>query len=238
MPPDPPVHTYWMHFSSVYCQLSLADLILTRLFCMDLGWKNVVLYRTAGLVHDRPLLWMLLSVLSKWLVSLLGRWLHQLSPKAAKLLINTFHGWTSCDFLENWHPRKCKLLLPMVKLLGTAGTFWPFLLEGSTGLLIHADNAMDGDLSGLLFVMKTVRIVFAYNVDISDRSPKSCGIIVTNSTEKLLNSMKKLILPKLKMELSMSPARHSLTIYRTITRQWFWYDDSNFIRKDSVVANL
>lgn len=57
------------------------------------------------------------------------------------------------------------------ELLGTAGTLLAnrSLFQGATGLLIHADNAMAGDLQGLLTML-------TFRTD----QPRSCGIVATD----------------------------------------------------------
>ena len=102
------------------------------------------------------------------------------------VLINTHYmAEQVVDFLENWHSKEMQIVTTYEsKLLGTAGTLLAnsSFFEGSTGLLIHADNAMDGDLSGLLFAHENrpnqcLLTMLTFQTD----RPKSCGIIVTDS---------------------------------------------------------
>ena len=119
--------------------------------------------------------------------ALLGRWLQQLeSAGCESVLINTHYlAQQVVDFLENWHSQQMQIVTTYEpELLGTAGTLLEnhSFFEGSTGLLIHADNAMEGDLRELLFAHKNrsdqcLLTMLTFQTD----HPKSCGIVATDS---------------------------------------------------------
>ena len=119
--------------------------------------------------------------------ALLGRWLHQLeSAGCESVLINTHYlAQQVVDFLENWHSPEMQIVTTYEpELLGTAGTLLanhPFF-EGSTGLLIHADNAMEGDLQELLSAHneRSNQCLLTMLTFQTDR-PRSCGIVETDS---------------------------------------------------------
>ena len=119
--------------------------------------------------------------------ALLGRWLQQLESAGCEaVLINTHYlAAQVVDFLEKWHSTQMKIVLTYEpELLGTAGTLLAnhSFFEGSTGLLIHADNAMEGDLQGLINAHKNcskqcLMTMLTFRTD----RPKSCGIVATDS---------------------------------------------------------
>jgi mannose-1-phosphate guanylyltransferase len=117
---------------------------------------------------------------------LLGRWLRQLEQAGCEaVLVNTHYLAPQVEtFLAAW-PRG-----PMAfhsvhepELLGTAGTLLAnraFFRE-STGLLIHADNAMAGTLDGLLLAHRQrpshcLLTMLTFRTD----NPSSCGIVATD----------------------------------------------------------
>ena len=119
--------------------------------------------------------------------ALLGRWLQQLESAGCEaVLINTHYlAAQVVDFLEKWHSTQMKIVLTYEpELLGTAGTLLAnhSFFEGSTGLLIHADNAMEGNLQGLINAHKNcskqcLMTMLTFRTD----RPKSCGIVATDS---------------------------------------------------------
>ena len=118
---------------------------------------------------------------------LLGRWLKQLeSVGCEEVLINTHYLASQVvDFINSWQSKNMKIVCTYEpQLLGTAGTLLAnqSFFEGATGLLIHADNAMEGDLNELLIAhdCRPSNCLFTMLTFNTDR-PKSCGIILTDS---------------------------------------------------------
>lgn len=119
--------------------------------------------------------------------ALLGRWLKQLESAGCEaVLINTHYlAEQVVDFLKNWHSSHMQIVLTYEpELLGTAGTLLAnqSFFEGSIGLLIHADNAMEGDLQELIAAHKNcpkhcLLTMLTFQTD----RPKSCGIVATDS---------------------------------------------------------
>jgi mannose-1-phosphate guanylyltransferase len=117
---------------------------------------------------------------------LLGRWLSQLEGAGCEaVLVNTHHLAKQVkSFLEDW--RGDGMAVHSVhepELLGTAGTLLANqgFFKGCTGLLIHADNAMDEDLRGLLQAhqqrpAECLLTMLTFRTD----QPRSCGIIGTD----------------------------------------------------------
>lgn len=118
---------------------------------------------------------------------LLGRWLRQLEMAGCEaVLINTHY---LADQVENFLQRRPETTMRVEtvhepKLLGTAGTLIAnrTFFKDSTGLLIHADNAMAGDLQGLLDAhsarcAQCLLTMLTFQTD----QPRSCGIVATDS---------------------------------------------------------
>ena len=118
---------------------------------------------------------------------LLGRWLRQLQIAGCEaVLINTHYlADQVIDFLEKWPSSSMRIKTTYEpELLGTAGTLMANrdFFEGSSGLLIHADNAMEGRLQDLLLAHKSrssncLLTMLTFFTD----HPSSCGIIETDS---------------------------------------------------------
>ena len=118
---------------------------------------------------------------------LLGRWLRQLELAGCEaVLVNTHYlADQVINFLEQWPSSTMRIVStyePM--LLGTAGTLMANrdFFEGSSGLLIHADNAMEGKLQDLLIAHESrspncLMTMLTFTTD----TPCSCGIIATDS---------------------------------------------------------
>ena len=69
------------------------------------------------------------------------------------VLINTHYLAEQVEnFVRDWHSSTMNIQTVQNKLLGTAGTMVNNheFFKGGTGLLIHADNAMAGDIRDLL----------------------------------------------------------------------------------------
>jgi len=118
---------------------------------------------------------------------LLGRWLRQLEAAGCEaVLINTHHLAVQVEaFLQGRPAGPMRVyIINEPELLGTAGTLLAnqSFFEGATGLLIHADNAMAGDLQGLLHAhaarpAQCLLTMLTFRTD----QPRSCGIVATNA---------------------------------------------------------
>ena len=118
---------------------------------------------------------------------LLGRWLRQLEAAGCEaVLINTHYLADQVEtFVQERPPSAMGVqTINEPELLGTAGTLIAnsAFFEDSTGLLIHADNAMAGDLKGLLEAhsnrpMHCLLTMLTFCTD----QPRSCGIVATNA---------------------------------------------------------
>jgi len=117
---------------------------------------------------------------------LLGRWLRQLEAAGCEaVLINTHYLADQVEvFLRERAPSAMRVqTLHEPELLGTAGTLLAnqTFFEGASGLLIHADNAMAGDLNGLLDAHAgrpsgCLLTMLTFRTD----QPRSCGIVATD----------------------------------------------------------
>jgi mannose-1-phosphate guanylyltransferase len=117
---------------------------------------------------------------------LLGRWLRQLEAVGCEAaLINTHHlADQVVAFLESWHSRTMAIeMVHEPELLGTAGTLRANrnFFQNATGLLIHADNAMGGDLLGLLSAHgQRQACCLLTMLTFTTDAPRSCGIVTTD----------------------------------------------------------
>jgi mannose-1-phosphate guanylyltransferase len=119
---------------------------------------------------------------------LLGHWLSKLEAVGCEaVLINTHHLADQVEqFLTSW-PRTGMAIETAhePELLGTAGTLMAHqaFFAGATGLLIHADNVMAADLSGLLLAhgQRPSRCVLTM-LTFTTCTPSSCGIVETDAT--------------------------------------------------------
>ena len=117
---------------------------------------------------------------------LLSRWLRQLEATGCEaVLINTHYLADQVEaFLQQRAPGPMHVhTIHEPELLGTAGTLLAnqAFFEGASGLLIHADNAMAGDLQGLLAAHATspaqcLLTMLSFSTD----QPQSCGIVTTD----------------------------------------------------------
>ncbi len=119
---------------------------------------------------------------------LLGRWLKQLEDVGCEaVMINTHYLAEQVEvFLEERPPSPMRVhTIHEPELLGTAGTLLAnhSFFQGSTGLLIHADNSMADDLQGLLaaHAARPAQCVLTMLTFCTDQ-PRSCGIVVTDDT--------------------------------------------------------
>ena len=118
---------------------------------------------------------------------LLGRWLRQLEAVGCEaVLINTHYlADQVVAFLQERTASPMHVhTIHEPELLGTAGTLLAnrSFFKGSTGLLIHADNAMAGDLQGLLdaHAARPAHCPLTMLTFRTDQ-PRSCGIVSTNA---------------------------------------------------------
>ena len=117
---------------------------------------------------------------------LLGRWLRQLEAAGCEaVLINTRYLSDQVEaFVQERPPSAMGVqIIHEPELLGTAGTLLAnrSFFEGATGLLIHADNAMAGNLQGLLAAhaarpMHCLLTMLTFRTD----QPRNCGIVATD----------------------------------------------------------
>ena len=114
---------------------------------------------------------------------LLGRWLKQLElAGCSSVLVNTHYLADQVEaFLENWqHSTMTVKSVHEPELLGTAGTLMANqeFFKDETGLLIHADNAMGGDVKDFLEAHRQRQAccqltMLTFKTD----TPSSCGIV-------------------------------------------------------------
>ena len=118
---------------------------------------------------------------------LLGRWLRQLEAAGCEaVLINTHYLADQVEkFLQERPPSATSVqTINEPELLGTAGTLIAnsAFFEKAIGMLIHADNAMAGDLKGLLEAhsarqAQCLLTMLTFRTD----QPRSCGIVATDA---------------------------------------------------------
>jgi mannose-1-phosphate guanylyltransferase len=114
---------------------------------------------------------------------LLGHWLKKLEIAGCDaVLVNTHYLTEQVEaFLKNWHsPTMAVHTVHEPELLGTAGTLLSNqkFFEGATGLLIHADNAMAGNLQPFLNAHQKrqsycLLTMLTFQTDV----PSACGIV-------------------------------------------------------------
>lgn len=117
---------------------------------------------------------------------LLGRWLRQLeSVGCEEVVVNTHYlSEQVTHFVKGWHSNKMNVqVVHEPELLGTAGTLLAnsSFFNGAGGLLIHADNAMAADLSGLLaaHAQHHTSCMLTMLTFLTDQ-PSNCGIVETD----------------------------------------------------------
>jgi len=118
---------------------------------------------------------------------LLERWLRQLEAAGCEaVLINTHYLAEKVEaFLQERPPSAVSVqTIHEPELLGTAGTLIAnsAFFENAIGMLIHADNAMAGDLKGLLEAhsARPAQCLLTMLTFCTDQ-PRSCGIVTTNA---------------------------------------------------------
>lgn len=132
---------------------------------------------------------------------LLGRWLRQLEAAGCEtVLVNTHYLPEQVNnFLKSWKGVGMSVqIVHEPELLGTAGTLLAnrSFFDGATGLLIHADNAMASDLSGLLasHAQRPADCLVTMLTFSSDQ-PSRCGIVETDSQEVVISFHEKVADP-------------------------------------------
>ncbi len=118
---------------------------------------------------------------------LLGHWLQQLETIGCDAtLVNTHYLKDQVDaFLNSWLKNAMSLeAVHETKLLGTAGTLLANkdFFKDSTGLLIHADNATNADLTAFLSAHRNkpshcLLTMLTFN----SKKPSQCGIVEKDS---------------------------------------------------------
>ncbi len=117
---------------------------------------------------------------------LLGRWLFELESLGCQsALINTHYLAEQVEsFANKWQNSKMFIhTIHEPKLLGTAGTLLTNqkFFKGSTGLLMHADNATNADLRGLLKAHQDrPSCCLLTMLTFQSTNPSSCGIVTTD----------------------------------------------------------
>ena len=142
----------------------------------------------------------------KCLVDVGGRpilewWLDHLeSIQCEKVIVNThYHAQQVSQFLNNTESKHMQIFERYEhKLLGTAGTLLANadFFQGSTGVLIHADNATDTDLSKLIHAHRNrptycLLTMLTFETD----TPQSCGIVEIDSDGVVQNFYEKITNP-------------------------------------------
>ena len=160
----------------------------------------------------------------KCLVEVGGRpilewWLDKVETiQCEKAIVNThYHAEQVSQFLRSRTPQQMQIVERYEqKLLGTAGTLLANadFFEGSTGVLIHADNATNTELSQLIEAHQSrpehcLLTMLTFETD----TPQRCGIVEADS-EGVVHSFHekvKIHLGIVPMELSMFLSRNSWT---------------------------
>ncbi len=114
---------------------------------------------------------------------LLGRWLRKLEQTGCdSVLINTHYLAEEVEaFLQDWQSSAMTVqTVHEPELLGTAGTLLANqgFFKGATGLLIHADNAMAGELQDFLVAHhERQNCCLLTMLTFNTNNPSSCGIV-------------------------------------------------------------
>tara|TARA_Y100001968_G_scaffold250732_1_gene235833 strand:- start:124 stop:843 length:720 start_codon:yes stop_codon:yes gene_type:complete len=119
-------------------------------------------------------------------VPLLGRWLKTLEDIGCEaVLINTHHHAEQVEnFIKNWKNTKMSIQTTRETcLLGTAGTLLANknFFSGKTGMLLHADNFTNTDLSGFIKAhLARSNDCLLTMLTFNSLNPESCGIVETD----------------------------------------------------------
>jgi mannose-1-phosphate guanylyltransferase len=117
---------------------------------------------------------------------LLGRWLRQLEQAGCEsVLVNTHYLAEQVQaFLTSWQSSTMTVQsVHEPKLLGTAGTLLAHqeFFKGATGLLIHADNAMAGEIRDFIAAHHERQpCCLLTMLTFKTKTPRSCGIVEIN----------------------------------------------------------
>ena len=132
---------------------------------------------------------------------LLGRWLSKLERAGCEsVLINTHYLAKEVEaFLQAWQSSAMTIqTVHEPELLGTAGTLLvnQGFFKNVTGLLIHADNAMAGDLRDFLVAHherqdRCLLTMLTFNTDY----PSSCGIVEIDNQQVVHSFHEKIAQP-------------------------------------------
>ena len=132
---------------------------------------------------------------------LLGRWLQQLENAGCDtVLINTHYLAEQVHtYLKSWQSSNMSIqTVHEPELLGTAGTILANqeFFRGATGLVIHADNAMAGDIKHFLtahrqrpYYCQLTMLTF------KTETPSSCGIVEVDEQQVVQGFYEKLSKP-------------------------------------------
>ena len=132
---------------------------------------------------------------------LLGRWLKTLEMAGCdSVLINTHYLADQVDtFLTGWSSNTMTVLSTYEpELLGTAGTLLANqeFFRGATGLLIHADNAMAGDIGDFLAAHRRRKAYCQLTMlTFNTKTPSSCGIVELDDDQVVQAFHEKLVEP-------------------------------------------
>lgn len=132
---------------------------------------------------------------------LLGHWLDKLAQCGCEsVIINTHYlGHLVEQYIADENRKDINIILSHEEnLLGTAGTLNKHLdfFKGSTGLLVHADNAMEDNLDGLLRAHSNrPNGCLATMLTFTTNSPSSCGIVEIDTEGKMKNFYEKVKTP-------------------------------------------
>ena len=132
---------------------------------------------------------------------LLNRWLRQLElAGCVSVVINTHYLAEQVEaFLKNWHSSNMAVqTVHEPELLGTAGTLLANqgFIKGDTGVLIHADNAMTGDLKDFLAAHRERQACCQLTMlTFNTKTPSSCGIVEIDSQQVVQGFHEKLSNP-------------------------------------------
>lgn len=130
-------------------------------------------------------------------VPLLSHWLLKLEKLGCEeVIINTHYlSHKVLEFLDSYKSKKLKIITSYEKeILGTAGTLMKHIefFENSTGLLIHADNYTNDNLTDFLnshYLRPKNCIVTMLTFDTAD--PKSCGIVQKDKDGRVIEFYEK-----------------------------------------------
>ena len=132
---------------------------------------------------------------------LLGRWLRMLEIAGCdSVLINTHYLADQVEtFLMSWSSSTMTVQCTYEpELLGTAGTLLANheFFKGATGLLIHADNAMAGDIGDFLAAHRKRKAYCQLTMlTFITKTPSSCGIVELDEDHVVQAFHEKLIDP-------------------------------------------